>query len=139
MHTHLTRRHLLRLGALGILGANTLHAEGKKRKARAHSVIFLHQWGGPGHHETFDMKPLAAEAIRGEFKPISSRVPGMPVCERLPAMAAVMDRVTLLHGLQQRMISVCATRATSSPPMAASSMASLPPSLASHRSWPIPT
>ena len=31
------------------------------RKARAKSVIFLHQCGGPSHHDTFDMKPDAPD------------------------------------------------------------------------------
>ena len=70
---------------------------------RAKSVIFLFQWGGPSHIDTFDLKPNAPDKIRGEFKPIATSVPGLPVCEHLPQMARMMDKVTLLHGLQHDM------------------------------------
>ncbi len=103
----LDRRSLLRVGGLGFLGLGLpgmLRAsDAGKRKVRAHSVIFLHQWGGPSHHDTFDMKPNAPDSIRGEFKPIASNVPGMPVCERLPGMATVMDKVTLIRSLRHEM------------------------------------
>ncbi|HZV06582.1 MAG TPA: DUF1501 domain-containing protein [Gemmataceae bacterium] len=104
----LTRRHLLQVGGLGLLG---LHLPGLlraaerngKRKARARAVIFLHQWGGPSHHDSFDMKPSAPEAIRGEFKPIATNVTGVSVCERLPGMAGVMNKVTLVRTLHHTM------------------------------------
>ena len=48
-------------------------AEAAGLRARAKPVIFLHQWGGPSHIDTFDMKPDAPDDIRGEFKPIASR------------------------------------------------------------------
>jgi hypothetical protein len=72
-------------------------------KARAKSVIFLHQLGGPSHHDTFDMKPAAPDNIRGEFKPIATRVPGLQVCERLPRVAQIMDKVTLVRSLKHTM------------------------------------
>jgi hypothetical protein len=104
----LTRRHLLQVSGLGLLGLGLpglarASTPARKRKARARAVIFLHQWGGPSHHDTFDMKPAAPAAVRGEFKPIASRVPGLPVCERLPRMAAVMDRVCLVRSLRHTM------------------------------------
>jgi hypothetical protein len=101
-----TRRRLLQVGGLGLLGLSLptlLRAESAGRKARAKSVIFLHQWGGPSCHDTFDMKPDAPQEVRGEFKPIPSAVPGVPVCERLPNVARVMDKVTLLRGLHHEM------------------------------------
>src|SRR5271167_3819989 len=98
----LNRRYLLQVGALALgglgLDSTSCFAKGHtgKRQARAKSIIFLHQWGGPSHHDTFDMKPAAPDAIRGEYRPISSRIPGMPVCERLPRTATIMDKVTLV-------------------------------------------
>src|SRR5262249_29146822 len=99
----ITRRHLLQAGSLGLLG---LHlpgllqaAERGSRKARVRAVIFLHQYGGPSHHDTFDMKPNAPDEVRGEFKPIATKVPGLSVCERLPRVAQVMDKVTLVRSL----------------------------------------
>jgi hypothetical protein len=104
----LSRRHLLQVGGLSLLGLHLpglLHAgeRGGKHKARARAVIFLHQWGGPSHHDTFDMKPSAPDAIRGEFKPIATNLIGVPVCERLPAMARIMNKVTLVRTLHHTM------------------------------------
>src|SRR5436309_592280 len=89
--TTLTRRHLLRVGGLGLLGLSLpgllRAAEQGRRKPRARAVIFLHQFGGPSQTDTFDMKPNAPEEIRGEFKPVPTNVPGLTVCDRLPGMA----------------------------------------------------
>lgn len=103
-----SRRQVLQIGALGWLGlglSDALRAEeaqsagGKPRAVRAKSVIFLHQFGGASHHDTFDMKPDAPDEIRGEFQPIPSVLPGLPVCEHLPQMAKVMDKVCLVRSV----------------------------------------
>jgi hypothetical protein len=103
----INRRTLLTVGVPGLLGLGLpgflRAAERGRVKARANAVIFLHQWGGPSHHDTFDLKPAAPEAVRGEFKPVASRLPGVPVCERLPRTAAVMDKVTLVRTLHHAM------------------------------------
>ncbi len=104
----LSRRNLLRVGGLGMLGLNlpTLlrAAERSDRPSgRAKQVIFLFQWGGPSHLDTFDMKPDAPEEIRGPLRPISSVVPGLPVCEHFPEMAKRMDRVTLIRSMTHTM------------------------------------
>ena len=88
----LTRRALLRVGAVGLTGLtlpNILRAEkaGAARKATAKSVIMLFQFGGPSHLDTFDMKPDAPAGIRGEFQTIRSRTPGLLVGEHLPRLA----------------------------------------------------
>lgn len=96
------RRTLLRVGALGLAGLclpTALRAETSKTaprtapklKARAKNVIFLHQHGGPSHIDTFDMKPGAPDGIRGEFHPISSALPGVPICEHLPRWGKSLD------------------------------------------------
>ncbi len=94
----LSRRRMLQIGALGTLGLSlpaALRAEAQSGlKVRAKSVIFLHQFGGVPQQDTFDMKPNAPAELRGEFKPIASSVPGLPVCELLPRMAQVMHSVT---------------------------------------------
>src|SRR2546430_13352285 len=82
----LTRRQLLRVGGLGLLGLTMpglLRAEewakGKGPKARAKSIIFLYQFGGPSHLDMFDMKPDAPEGIRGPHKPMASSADGIPL------------------------------------------------------------
>jgi Protein of unknown function (DUF1501) len=104
----LTRRRLLQVGGLGLLGLNLpsllrASAPGNTKRARAKSVIFLHQYGGPGHIDTFDMKPDAPDQIRGEYRPIASKVPGVQVCERLPRIARIMDKVTLIRSMRHEM------------------------------------
>ncbi len=105
--TVLTRRQLLRVGGAGMLGLglpSLLRAAEKGRlKAKARSVIFLHQWGGPSHLDTFDMKPNAPAEVRGEYKPVATRAPGVRVCERLPNLARVADKFSLVHGLHHTM------------------------------------
>jgi hypothetical protein len=66
-------------------------------------VIFLHQFGGPSHIDTFDLKPDAPSGIRGEFRPISSAVPGVNVCEHLPNFASVLDKVAQVRSVHHRM------------------------------------
>src|ERR1051326_5550725 len=99
-----TRRNLLRIGSLGAVGLAlpcALRAEQERTslRVRARSVIFLHQFGGASHHDTFDMKPNAPAGIRGEFKPIPSNVSGIDVCELLPRMAKVAHLYTLVRSV----------------------------------------
>jgi hypothetical protein len=106
--TAISRRHLLEVGGLGLLGLSLpafVRASEPQRspKARAKAIIFLHQFGGPSQTDTLDMKPTAPEAIRGEFKPIASKTPGIFVCDRLPRLAQVADKFTLLRSLYHEM------------------------------------
>ena len=103
-HAHVTRRSLLKVGGLGLLGIHLpglLQAkeQNPNRKTRAKAVIFLHQFGGPSQTDTVDMKPNAPEAIRGEFKPIGTRAPGISLCERLPRLAQVADKFALVRSV----------------------------------------
>ncbi|MEW4568548.1 DUF1501 domain-containing protein [Tautonia sp. JC769] len=107
VETRTSRRQILQIGVLGWLGlglADVLKAEGSGRglPIKAKSVIFLHQFGGASHHDTFDMKPDAPAEIRGEFNPIASNLPGVQVCELLPKMATVMDKVCLVRSVNHR-------------------------------------
>src|SRR5437899_957440 len=106
--TRLSRRHLLKVGGLGLLGLTMpglLQAEAKKPGllARAKSVIFLFQWGGPSHLDMFDMKPDAPEQIRGPHKAIASKADGIQVSEKLPRVAEIMDKVTLIRSMHHTM------------------------------------
>src|SRR3990172_9845301 len=86
------RRQLLQAGSLGLLGLGAadlfrgrLRASESSSSAglpgfgKAKSCIFLFMWGGPSQLETFDPKPEAPSDIRGEFRPISTRVPGIEI------------------------------------------------------------
>lgn len=106
-----SRRALIRAGVAGFAGLSLpglLRAEeaaaaaGAGIKAKAKSVIFLHQFGGPSHIDTFDMKPDAPETIRGSFKPIATDVPGITVCDALPRMAKVMGQFAQIRTVTHR-------------------------------------
>ncbi len=106
--TGMSRRHALKVGGLGLLGLTLpglLRAEAtaNKIKARAKSVIFLFQFGGPSHVDMFDMKPDAPEGIRGPHKAISSKADGIQVSEHLQKTAQVMDKVTLIRSMHHTM------------------------------------
>ncbi|HEV7221908.1 MAG TPA: DUF1501 domain-containing protein [Pirellulales bacterium] len=108
LDTDLSRRRLLSIGGMGLLGLNLprcLAAEERQPAVapRAKSVIFLYQFGGPSHVDMLDMKPNAPEQIRGPHKPIASNVPGIEVSERLPRVAQVMDKVTLIRSMHHGM------------------------------------
>ncbi len=90
---------------LGLTAPHLLRAaEGQTgRKPRAKSVIFLYQFGGPSHLDTFDMKPHAPEGIRSQFAMIDSAIPGVPICEHLPETAKVLDKAALLRTVHHTM------------------------------------
>jgi len=99
-----TRRDFLRVGTLG-LGGLTLPKLLRARAADATAgrtvkdtaVVWLFLSGGPSHIDTYDPKPDAPAEFRGLFRPIKTRVPGLDVCELLPAQARVMDKMSLVR------------------------------------------
>lgn len=99
----ISRRSFLTVGALGLSGGltlpNLLRAEARTGKRSHKSIIMVYLSGGLTHHDTFDMKPEAPAEVRGEFKPIPTNVPGTFVCELLPKMAKVMDKVTVIRSI----------------------------------------
>ena len=74
-----------------------------KRKATAKAIIFLHQWGGPGQHETFDPKPDAPDNVRGWYGATKTKIPGVIFGERIPKLAAMADKFTVIRCLQHNM------------------------------------
>jgi hypothetical protein len=104
----LTRREVLRAGALG-LGGLTLPdllrlQEGARgaaspRTGRARSVIMLFLSGGPSHLDMFDPKPGAPAEIRGTFRPVATNVPGTRLSEHLPRTARLADKYAVLRSV----------------------------------------
>jgi len=98
----MNRRELLQVGYSGAIGlglpAVLRHqAVAAAAKARARSVVIVFLTGAASHHETFDMKPDAPAEVRGEFKPTSTSVPGLHVCEHLPKLAAMADKYAVVR------------------------------------------
>ncbi len=105
------RRDALRIGGAGLLGltlpsllqAEDIQSLTTTRSGKAKSVIFLFQWGGPSHVDTFDMKPQAPDGYRSLYKSIPTSVPGMSVCEHLPETAKVMHRIAQIRTVHHTM------------------------------------
>ena len=104
----ISRRHALHVGGLSMLGLNSLvldqlRAESSAGKQRANSCVFIFLFGGPSQIDLWDMKPDAPVEIRGDFKPVSTAVPGIQVCEHLPLIARQMDKLCLLRSMTHGM------------------------------------
>ncbi|MCH2584844.1 MAG: DUF1501 domain-containing protein, partial [Planctomycetes bacterium] len=99
----LSRRNFLRIGSLGLGGlslADLLRAEAATGKTeRQKSVVMIYLPGGPTQHETFDPKPDAPRGIRGAYKPISTKIPGVQYCELLPKLSAMADSFSVVRSL----------------------------------------
>ncbi len=99
----LSRRNFLRIGALGMGGLalpDLLRAETASGLRSGHkAVIMIYLPGGPPHQDSFDLKPDAPAEIRGEFKAISTSVPGFQICEHLPRMAKVAHQYSVIRSI----------------------------------------
>lgn len=105
-----SRRELLRIGGLHAAGLTlpallqkSVSAESAGGLAgtfgRAKNVIYLFLSGGPSQYETFDPKPDAPVEIRGVFQPIATNVPGVQICELLPRVATLADKLAIVRSL----------------------------------------
>lgn len=108
-----TRREFIRIGSASVFGMTLPQifslqaqaaAEGKVRKGQkgfgqAKSVILLFLQGGPSHLDIWDPKPDAPSNVRGEFKPIKTKIPGVLVSETMPLLAQNMDKCTLIRSM----------------------------------------
>lgn len=106
--TSFSRRTALSVGGLGLLGVTmprliqAAEATGA-RPGRAKSVIFLYQFGGPSHLDTFDPKPDAPAGVKSHFGVIETAAPGIRICDQLPRMASVMNEVSLVRTVYHTM------------------------------------
>jgi hypothetical protein len=112
LHTGPSRRELLRAGGLSLLGLTAADLARLRaapapspttEQRRRNSCVFLFLFGGPSHIDLWDMKPSAPEQVRGEFTPTATTVPGIRICEHLPRLGQIMDKVCLLRSMTHRM------------------------------------
>ncbi len=98
-----SRRDFLRIGGLGLGGLalpQLLRAEALAGSGTSHkAVIMVCLAGGPPHQDMVDLKPEAPEEVRGEFRPIPTNVPGIDICEHLPRLAQLMDRLVVIRSI----------------------------------------
>ena len=105
-----SRRSMLKASLAGLAGLDLpgllrLRAESvvaNRPLSRSKSVILLWMTGGPSHIDTWDVKPGMPQEIRGPFRDIPTRVPGVHICEFLPKQAAMMDQFTLIRSVDCR-------------------------------------
>ncbi len=97
----LTRLRLLQVGGLGMLGLNLPQLlQAGARKSSELSCIFIVQYGGCSHIDSFDPKPDAPEGIRGPVQGRSPRAfPGLRIGELLPRLAGLADRYCLVRSM----------------------------------------
>ncbi len=98
-----SRREFLKIGGLGMGGLTLpglLRAEQMAGLKNSHkAVIMIYMVGAPPHQDMYDLKMDAPVGIRGEFKPTSTAVPGIQICEHLPKLASIMDKVVPLRSV----------------------------------------
>ena len=110
-----SRREFLRLGGAGLVGLSLTDilriqaqqapgtgpapSQPKNGWGQAKSVIILYLQGGPSHIDIWDPKPDAPSNVRGDFKPIRSKVPGINLSEVMPKLAQQMDKATLIRSM----------------------------------------
>lgn len=106
----ISRRTAVQAGAVGLLGLGMNHlgalraADGHGRPAEppAKACVYIFLSGGLAQHDSFDMKPAAADTIRGEFLPIATETPGITICEHLPLLAQRSGLWALCRSLTHR-------------------------------------
>jgi hypothetical protein len=103
-----SRREFLRVGGLGWFGLGlpellraraAASAPSGSAFGRAKSCILLFMWGGPAHQDTWDPKPEAPEAFRGEFQPIATATPGVIIAEHFPLLARQTGRLAIVRSV----------------------------------------
>lgn len=103
-----TRRWFLQTGLAGVAGLSLpgllrcqaragVSGDGSRR-----AVILIWLSGGPSHLDTWDLKPDAPEEIRGPFRSIATKVPGVRISEHLLRQASIMDRFALVRSVDCR-------------------------------------
>ena len=107
MHAHRsTRRRFLEvssLSSMALASAEIMRARSALGSVPSShpdtAVILVWLTGGLSHIDTYDMKPNAPAEYRGDFRPISTNVSGIDICELLPMHARIADRFSLVRSL----------------------------------------
>ena len=102
----LCRREAFRLAAAGVCSASASGwlpvlaqqaALAAEKGTRSKACILLWMSGGPSHLDTFDLKPGTPEG--GEFRPITTSVPGVQISEHFPKLADLMQDAAIIRSM----------------------------------------
>lgn len=103
METHIDRRALLGTAAMAAVAGASAPA-----RRRAEACIFLWLGGGMGQVDTFDPKAVGNGTRTGKpgslYPSIPTTVPGVRVCEHLPKVAGIMERLTAVRSVNHKVI-----------------------------------
>jgi hypothetical protein len=103
-----TRRDFIQVGLTSVVGLGLCDllrlraaAAGSDSASATKNVNCILIWldGGPSHYESFDPKPDAPSEIRGEFKTIPTKIPGVHFSECVPKLAEVADKFTVVRSI----------------------------------------
>jgi hypothetical protein len=98
----ISRRRLLKVGGMfgltlpQFLWARSVQGSGRGREK---SCIFIVLSGGLSHLDTLDPKPSAPAEIRGPYRTIATRTPGLHLSERLPRLAGCSHLYCLVRSM----------------------------------------
>jgi hypothetical protein len=90
----LTLSDLLRLEAQA-----ATNSQAPIKRLRHKAVINICLGGGPPHQDMWEIKTEAPTEIRGEFKPIDTKVPGIQIGEVFEQIAARMDKFAVIRSI----------------------------------------
>jgi hypothetical protein len=124
----MSRRSWLQIGGLALGGMalpDILRGEAQSgARNPAKGIIMVLLPGGPTHLDTVDLKPDAPAEVRGEFRPIATNMPGIEICELMPRLAGLTDKLSIIRSLvgfrDDHNTHWCSTGWESHPPMASS-------------------
>jgi uncharacterized protein (DUF1501 family) len=111
-HLAPSRRTFLRVGGVGMFGlslpsllqlqkasAATDLAGGGPGWGKAKSIIMVYLQGGPSHLDLWDPKEDVPDNVKSQFKPISTKLPGIKFTENLPRLSQLNDRFTMIRSM----------------------------------------
>src|SRR5262245_63633160 len=117
-----SRRDLLRVGGLSLLGLSLADVLGFEARAKANnnatattagrgfgkakSVILCYLQGGPSHLDLWDPKDNVPANVKSVFKPVPTKLSGVQFTEILPKLAQVNDKFTMIRSMSYTPIGV---------------------------------
>ncbi len=101
----LSRRELLRIGGLGLLGGLSLpdllrvraEAAAAGQTVKERSVVFLFLQGGPSHIEFFDPKMNAPADVRSMTGEVQTKLPGITFGGTFKKLATLTDKIAVVR------------------------------------------